>query len=93
MSICSDIFITEEKARQMVRDKLLSQQVSLIEAVLQSPQNTATKEELLSQQTSLIDLAVAAMPRGELTWVLNDGSEDLYFYNLESEDEEDDSDE
>lgn len=97
MSISSDIFITKAKAQKMVRSKLLEMQESLVEAVLANPKNTATKEELLLQQSLLVTLAVATMKCGELTSQLNDGSEDLYFYNIsdndDSPDEDDESEE
>lgn len=59
MSICSDVFISLEEARERVRSKLMDQQSSLIEA------------------------AVKGMTERELSWSLNDGSSDLYHYNID----------
>ncbi len=59
MSICSDVFISREKAREMVKAKLMY------------------------QQEKLVEIAVKNMKDWELTSELNDGSEDLYFYNIE----------
>lgn len=63
MSICSDVYISLEKARKMVL------------------------KELLYDQTKLIEKAVSAMDEWELSLILNKNS-DIYYYNIESKDEE-----
>lgn len=42
-------------------------------------------EKLMYQQQKLIEAAVKGMKDWELTSELNDGSEDLYFYNISKE--------
>lgn len=86
MSICSDVYITKAKAKEIVREKLLSQQESLIDAVVASDKNSNSKEDLLDRQTILVDQAISGMKSWDLTRILNDGSDDMTFYNITDRD-------